>query len=254
MTAALPDEPSIYPYVAERSLASSSALVFAPHPDDEVLGCGGLIAAWLGAGVPVRVVVVSDGGQGGDAAVREQESTVAAKALAAPGQTGVALEFWRLPDRGVRADAALVDRMRQCMAASAADCVLAPSLYEIHPDHRQVALAAARAFAAAFGDDSAARLAFYEVGHPLPANALVDITPVLARKQAAIACFGSQLAVQAYGEQMLALNRYRSYTLGPAVTHAEAYQVLLPAALRKGPAAVLGASADAIAARLGLAR
>jgi LmbE family N-acetylglucosaminyl deacetylase len=36
-------------------------LVIAPHPDDEVLGCGGLIALLRRVGTPVRVIVVSDG-------------------------------------------------------------------------------------------------------------------------------------------------------------------------------------------------
>lgn len=38
-----------------------SALVFAPHQDDESLGCGGLIALKRAAGVPVRVVYLTDG-------------------------------------------------------------------------------------------------------------------------------------------------------------------------------------------------
>ncbi|MBE7219294.1 MAG: PIG-L family deacetylase, partial [Caulobacteraceae bacterium] len=36
-------------------------VVISPHPDDESLGLGGLIAASRAAGVDVRVVVVSDG-------------------------------------------------------------------------------------------------------------------------------------------------------------------------------------------------
>ena len=213
MNTPLPDEPSIYPYHADRRLPARAALVFAPHPDDEVLGCGGLIAAWLDAGVPVQVVVVSDGAQGGDAPERERESRAAAQALAA-GSAPASLSFWRLPDRGLRADAALVERMRSSIVESGADCVLAPSLYEVHPDHRSVALAATQAFAAVFNDESTAQLAFYEVGQPLPANSLVDITPVLARKRAAVECFGSQLVQQPYGEQLLALNRYRSLHIG----------------------------------------
>ncbi|MDQ2780305.1 MAG: PIG-L family deacetylase [Pseudomonadota bacterium] len=250
-TTLLPDEPSIYPYHAERVLPARSVLVFAPHPDDEVLGCGGLIAAWLDAGVPVQVVIVSDGAQGGDAPERERESQAAAQALAA-GSAPASLHFWQLPDRGLRADATLVERMRECIVGIHADCVLAPSLYEVHPDHRSVALAAAQAFAAVFDDESTAQLAFYEVGQPLPANTLVDITAVLARKQAAIGCFGSQLLQQPYGEQLLALNRYRSYTLGSAVTHAEAYQVVRAAALRAGPGAAVRAQAAAVMSRLGL--
>lgn len=38
------------------------ALVVAPHPDDEVLGCGGTIATKAALGAPVRVVVMTDGG------------------------------------------------------------------------------------------------------------------------------------------------------------------------------------------------
>jgi LmbE family N-acetylglucosaminyl deacetylase len=37
------------------------ALVLAPHPDDESLGCGGLIATLTARGRPVRIVVMSDG-------------------------------------------------------------------------------------------------------------------------------------------------------------------------------------------------
>lgn len=41
--------------------SSASALIFAPHPDDEVLGCGGVIALKARAGARVQVVVMTDG-------------------------------------------------------------------------------------------------------------------------------------------------------------------------------------------------
>lgn len=41
--------------------AARTALVVAPHPDDETLGCGGLIARKRAAGTDVTVVVVTDG-------------------------------------------------------------------------------------------------------------------------------------------------------------------------------------------------
>ena len=250
---ALPDEPSIYPYTAQAVLPGRAALVFAPHPDDEVFGCGGLIAAWLDAGVQVQVVVVSDGALGGDAATRERESIAAARALAGHADAPAALAFWRLPDRAVRADAALVRRMAVMMVESGADIVLLPSPYEIHPDHRAVCSAGTAAFASAFAPDSAASLAYYEVGHALMANCLIDITPTLARKQTAIDCFASQLAQQDYGEQVLALNRFRSYTLGQRVSHAEAYCVHNAAHASMGLASMLASDAAHLQWRLGLA-
>ena len=36
-------------------------LILAPHPDDETLGCGGLIAAASAAGHPPFVLVLTDG-------------------------------------------------------------------------------------------------------------------------------------------------------------------------------------------------
>lgn len=39
----------------------ASAMVFAPHPDDEVLGCGGTIQLMRAAGASVAVVIMTDG-------------------------------------------------------------------------------------------------------------------------------------------------------------------------------------------------
>lgn len=59
------------PYLSELSRATLLQLmqggqrlvVVAPHPDDEVLGCGGLIAAARAAGVPVLIIALTDGEQ-----------------------------------------------------------------------------------------------------------------------------------------------------------------------------------------------
>ncbi len=247
----LADEVSIYPYAALDLSSLRSLLIFAPHPDDEVFGCGGLTALALDAGAQVRVVVVSDGGKGGDPGVRALESRRAALVLAgerAPAE----LEFWREPDRGVRADAPLVARMRERIEHSRADWVLVPSPSEIHPDHRAVCVAATEAVVQLIELGSASKLAFYEVGQALGATALVDITPVVERKRRAMNCFASQLSQQRYDEHVLALNRYRSFTLGAAVTHVEALQFPPVDELAKGLASLVLANARAVVQRLGL--
>ena len=40
---------------------NSTVLIFAAHPDDEVLGCGGTIAKLINEGAKVHVVFLADG-------------------------------------------------------------------------------------------------------------------------------------------------------------------------------------------------
>ena len=91
-------------------------LIVAPHPDDEVLGCGGLIATAAAQGIPVRVVYLTSGDAFTVAAaltartaptpdeclqlgqVRMQE---AQQALAQLGLTASDAVFLGYPDRGL---------------------------------------------------------------------------------------------------------------------------------------------------------
>ncbi len=211
-----------------------SVLAFAPHPDDEVFGCGATLSLLARAGAVVAVVVVSDGALGGEDAdfsgdlveAREAESRAAARVLGYPSPT-----FWRLPDRGLRYGEALVERMRAAMAAAAVDLVFAPAITEIHPDHQTVALAAAEAVRRSGG---VVRLALYEIGAPLFPNTLVDIGAVADIKLEAMRCFRSQLAEQPYDDRIAALNRYRAYHLGPQAKAAEAFAITDAAGLERG--------------------
>ena len=214
-------ETDFIPYHAVAHLPARHALVLAPHPDDEVFGCGGAILAHVQHGVPVSVIILTDGSLYGDAAVRMAESRAAATLLGC-GEP----EFWAYPDRGLRHDQELVGRLVQKIVATGADLVYAPSPWEVHPDHRQTASAAAQAVL-----HTGVRIAYYEVGSPLRPNLLLDITPHAAAKTQAMQCFASQMAQQDYARHIAALNLYRTYTLTPDVTAAEAYLMLSAADL-----------------------
>ena len=223
-------------------------LLFAPHPDDEVFGCGGTLCLLAAAGARISVVIVSDGALGGDAdgliEQRESESGAAAQLL---GYSPPA--FWRLPDRGVRYGETLVARMLAAIESAQADLVFAPANTEIHPDHQAIAMAAAEAVRRLGGD---LRLALYEVSAPLLPNALVDISNVEIRKLEAMRCFRSQLTEQPYDNRIASLNRYRAYPLGPKSTAAEAFFIAEATELDKG-VAPLFESALARRHRLGFA-
>ena len=207
-------------------------VVIAPHPDDEVFGCGGILALLREKGVVTTVIIATNGAAGGDNAsgdlvqIREAESRTAATVLGIPEPT-----FWRLPDRGLGYGEELIGRITTAIAGAAADLVLLPAPTELHPDHQALALAGAEAIRRLGGN---LRAVFYEINQPLPnPNLVLDITPVFELKQTAMACFSSQLAEQPYQQRITGLNRFRSYFLGPRAQAAEAF--LLLEAAKLGP-------------------
>ncbi|HQQ79461.1 MAG TPA: PIG-L family deacetylase, partial [Thermoanaerobaculia bacterium] len=56
----LPDERALVPYEASR-FDARRVLVLAPHPDDEVFGCGGALADLASRGATIDVLLVTDG-------------------------------------------------------------------------------------------------------------------------------------------------------------------------------------------------
>ena len=122
-----------------------SLLVVAPHPDDEVIGAGGLIHAMRQLGRHVRVVVASDGAASHPgsklfrpaalAALRRTESITA---LASLGVARDDIHFCDFPDgQSVRwaSDPHGVARMASAVHGRF-DLVCLPSEHDDHPDHR----------------------------------------------------------------------------------------------------------------------
>jgi LmbE family N-acetylglucosaminyl deacetylase/glycosyltransferase involved in cell wall biosynthesis len=235
---AIPYEPAL--------LRGERLLVLAPHPDDEVIGCGGVVAQHLREHRAVRIVIATDGAEAGDSAAREDESRRGV-ALLGPAE----VVFLGFPDRALGDGAA--ESLRAQLLEFRPDLVLVPSPVEIHPDH----VALSRVFCevvqrdeSLFADLAVARVAFYEVSAPLPRpNALVDISDVAEAKYAAIAEHASQLAAHDYVAYARGLNTYRAMTLpnGEAgkARFAEAYFVVDLPSLRTTPVSELQRSMGA---------
>jgi len=207
------------PYSAVDYLPHGRVLVLAPHPDDEVLGCGGSIIRHVQAGDPVKVIIVTDGAYGapdraGDYALTRQQESIAAANVLGYG----APCFWALPDRSLEYGEFLIQRILRCIEDVQPDIVYAPSWWEIHPDHLALAMATVEAVRRSVRP---LYLAMYEVGVPLHPNTLLDVTDIIDRKQAAIVCFASQMQQQPYDRHVTALNRFRTYTLSATVEAAD---------------------------------
>lgn len=224
------EEEKAIPFTAAR-LEGEKVLVLAPHPDDEVIGCGGAIALLAAADREIHVIVATDGAAAKDLddesieayrTVREEESR---RGLSHLGITRVT--FLRFPDRTLSAaEAPLTALLQNAIREFAPDLILAPSPLEIHPDHVTLARALFRASQACgdqAGELALTRVAFYEVSRPLRPNCLVDITSVAAKKFEAIARHESQIALRDYTHFARGLNAYRALTLPAEVQFAEAY-------------------------------
>lgn len=224
----------LVPNQAIINIPCTCALVLAPHPDDEVFGCGGAIMRHTENGIPVQVIIVSDGGYGVSdeqtpdyLCQRQNESITAAKLLG----YGTPI-FWHYRDREINYSEKLIQEIMSAINHIAADLVYAPSIFEIHPDHRALGMATVEAVRRL---GKTRQLALYEVGLALRPNRLLDISDLATRKMSAMACFVSQNEKQRYDLDIAALNRYRTYTLPAEVTAAEAYILVSAEELTKDP-------------------
>lgn len=188
---------------------TGDALILAPHPDDESLGCGGLIAACCAMGRPPIVVVLTDGAGShtGSAAfpparlvaLRAAETRAAVAALGLPSSR---LHLMGLPDgQAPRAGLPMeraADALAQIARRGGVGTILGTWEHDPHDDHVAAHAIASRAAALA-----GARLLSYPVwGWALPpwrrleagaiAGVRIDIAAQLPAKRRAIAAHASQ--------------------------------------------------------------
>jgi LmbE family N-acetylglucosaminyl deacetylase len=118
------------------------AIVLSPHPDDEVIGCGGTLLDIVAHGGMVTIVQVTDGSESAafidePEAVRTQVRLDEAKVVA-DWLGARELVCLRADNRALRATDELRDRVRDALERSRAGLVFAPSFTDIHPDHQAV--------------------------------------------------------------------------------------------------------------------
>ena len=217
-------EEKLIPFKTE-DLTGNRVLALIPHPDDETIGCGGSLALHAEAKDPVKIVIMTDGSQGGDDTC-DRDGLIAqrkSEARLACGCLGVDdIEFWGYADRRLAGAPGALRRLIKLLEQYRPSLIYAPSPLEFHPDHRACCYLLNDALRSFVPD---CHIAFYEINQPMRVNRLVDIDPVLDKKKRALAVYDSQIMQRPYDAFTLGLNRYRSMTLAPRVTYAEGYTV-----------------------------
>jgi LmbE family N-acetylglucosaminyl deacetylase len=217
---------------------AESALVVAPHYDDEVLGCGGLVTQLAASGAAVRVLFLTDGGGGTEEiedrdAYRRRRREEAGRAVAVLGVAGC--DHLGLPDSSLELYLDEAEQgIRRALLTQRPELVLVPSPLEVSRDHR-AAFAAFHRLLAPLRDGGEEelrdlRILLYEVNHPAYPDLLVDVTAQAGTIAAAMACYGSQEERHAYHSAALGLRRFRTLSLvrDAGIELAEGYRRLSP--------------------------
>ena len=202
-----------------------NVLVFAPHPDDAAIGCGGTIAK-LSKKNKVSIVYMTSG-EGGSITVSEKklarqrvaEAKKAAKLLGAKKAI-----FLKNPDGFLEFNKKNMQKIVSIVRKEKPGLVICPYAKDQHRDHKATAelvfdsvWKASGPWLKAAGGKSwdVKEVLCYETWTPIqePVH-FEDISKTIAKKVRAIRCFKSQTKNIRYDEAAKGLNRFRGVMSG----------------------------------------
>lgn len=169
---------------------NDKCLVLAPHPDDESIGCAGIMAL---NSKNFKVVCLTHGND-----ERKNEFKNAMKVL------GVENEILDIKDKHIIDDYEAFEKID----FSGFNYIFIPYIYDQHNDHKAISTHLNKYLNTHKIDDL--KIVFYEVWSTMNMpNAFVDITSVVDKKREAINCHQSQVNEKDYTTKILGLNAYR---------------------------------------------
>lgn len=136
----------------ETILGSEPPLILAPHPDDESLGCAGLIAECCLRGQQPVVVILTDGAASHPGSkqypperLRELRADEARRAVALLGVASHNLVFFDYPDTALPSSHAITAKVASLAEDRGCTVILGPWLHDPHCDHEAAAIIAKNA-------------------------------------------------------------------------------------------------------------
>lgn len=214
---------------------SERVLIIAAHPDDEVLGAGGVIARHADAGNPVDIVFLADGvtarpGVGG-LERRHDAARRAAQILKANEPV-----FFDFPDNRLDTVSLLdvVQAVEQVVAKSAPDIVYTHHGGDLNVDHRVVHQAVLTAMRPLPGTKYRQIFAFevsssteWAAGDAFRPNHFVNVAATLERKIAALEAYAEEMRPFPHARSLEAVRALAAWRGAAAGLHAaEAFVTL----------------------------
>lgn len=212
-------------------------MVFAPHPDDDILGCGGSIVMHTARGNEVTTVFMTSGEAGslfvpcGDLAVMRENEARQASDLLKVSET----IFMRNPDGYLEFKQDNLVKLVTLIRSKKPDTVYLPHQLDGNEDHRityKLVLDACRRAGGPWFQECPGSpwrvktILAYEIWTPLQEVSYIeDITPYMDQKLDALRLHASQLKDIRYDDAILGLNQYRGIMSGKG-RYCECFQVV----------------------------
>jgi LmbE family N-acetylglucosaminyl deacetylase len=195
--------------------------VLAPHPDDDVLGCGGTLYKHAQAGDYITAAYLTTGAKAGSGDMIRQRRD---EARSAGGLLGIReFVFWDYANQKLTVSSETVRKMKELLSAQPYDVVYLPCFLDAHRDHRATGALFVRACQ---NLQKLPECYMYEIWTPLIANRYVDISSVISVKRSAILLHRSQIPDinKNYSVNYVGLNAYRALAVNdPSIRYAEAF-------------------------------
>lgn len=222
----------------DREMKNVSVLVFAPHMDDEVIGCGGALQLHKQAGAKIHIVYFTDGSYFLEDQNLVQQFIVTRKreALMVCDALGATYSFLDIPDRELKYDSALQHELVRIIQAIEPTVIYLPHENETDREHRIVYSVVREAIWLAYSTfdicstrkiSRALIILAYEVWSPIYSpDYYIDTTSTIESKRNLIKMYESQLQRIDYDVAAESLNHYRGIIGLHRNCFAEAFQVI----------------------------
>ncbi len=224
----------MFPVLLPKEVLRGPALAIVPHPDDEVIGCGGMLSWHSSQGHRTVVVHVTDGSAGdpkgkfGDITRKRKEES--GRALDVLGiKEVIDLDF---PDGRIEDSDVLEREVRKTLEEVNPLTLYLISPLDNHRDHRVVSRVSMKACRNAVPEDADIMVVgINNMGLP---NTLVDITELLETKERALRCFETQLAYLDFATKVIYRDKAATVNIeDERVVACEAFMRLKPSRLHE---------------------
>ena len=184
--------------IVTKHLDTGKSLVIAPHPDDEIIGAGGIICRHHELGNPVTIVYMTDGRYLEASKYRSFHSVGLARRREAERigkKLGVQQIFLDIEDTTLENCKEAEHILSNLIINLQPTQIYAPSFFELHPDHAVINRLLYRVLQPMAFDPLT--IIGYEVGvhNPFP-NYIVDITSFFEEKKDLLNLYSLPLTVQ----------------------------------------------------------